>query len=46
MINDGIKEKKIDSKIQVKDIAELLEENLNDFNNNARIIYKNFKRII
>jgi Fe-S oxidoreductase len=30
MINDGIKEEEIDSKIQVKDIAELLEENLND----------------
>ena len=30
MINDGIKGKDIDSKVQVKDIAELLEENLND----------------
>ena len=30
MINDGIKGKEIDSKIQIKDIAELLEENLND----------------
>jgi len=30
MINDGIKGEEINSKIQVKDIAELLEENLND----------------
>ena len=30
MINDGIKGKEIDSKIQIKDIAELLEENLNN----------------
>ena len=29
MINDGIKEKELDSKIKVKDIIEFLEENMN-----------------
>ena len=30
MINDGIKEKELDSKIEVKDIIEFLEENISN----------------
>jgi len=28
MINDGVKEKNLDKKINVKDISEIIEENL------------------